>query len=111
MSRVTLPDGFDWFKVLAKAKEDSGSVSREMWSDLMIYAQGWPTCACGQLCAELPRNDEGCPLDSILRDLGLLFNEQIRSRTWCWAFETLERIECRTNILLQEQEAKACILS
>lgn len=111
MNRVVLPEGFDWFKVLAKAKEDSSSVTPILWHNMSIYAQGWTTCACGQLCVALPRNSEGCPLDSILRDLGLLFNEQIKSKTWCAAFDTLEKIECRTNTLLQEQEAEACILS
>lgn len=65
---------FDWNAFLAKDQftED------EMIKALDLSGE-WVTCACGNLCAALPRTPDGEPLDCELAKLGCEFNEAICS--------------------------------
>lgn len=74
--------------------------SYEKYRKLSQKASSWPTCACGQLCKELPRYDDNCPKDRALRTLGIKFYDFIESGNWTEALETFHKIEKRTTELL-----------
>ena len=65
---------FDWNAFLAKDK----FTEAEMINALNLAGE-WVTCACGNLCAALPRNPNGEPLDYELADLGNKFYEALCS--------------------------------
>lgn len=44
---------------------------------LKILAGDWPTCACGNQCSVIPRNEIGEPKDELLFDLGMRFYNHI----------------------------------
>lgn len=63
---------FDWLQFFA---QDEYSVQD---LDAASTASGsWVTCACGNLCAAIPRDSMGSPLDDELRTLGLEFHDII----------------------------------
>lgn len=73
---------------------------------LSAAASHWPTCACGQLCKNLPREVDGAPLDARLRRLGFLFMDAVESEIWKDALDVFHQIEARTAELLKQQEEK-----
>lgn len=103
---------FDWNKALAEVKpEDS-----ERLAELVNLADGWVTCACGNLCDALPRTLSGAPEDRKLAAFGEIFAEDL---SWAMDFsddgmiskakdmleeakETLLLIEARAAKLLKE---------
>lgn len=88
-------DGKNWISDLAAlcngASSDDGILSR---------ASHWPTCACGQLCARLPRMVYGAPMDFTLRVLGVEFYDYIGDNEWDCALDVFKEIEARVSWLL-----------
>lgn len=69
-------------------------------------AQEWPTCACGQLCKDIPRSPVNkCPEDFRLQMLGLRFSGQVDECRWRPALKTFREIEARTLELLTDAQA------
>ena len=63
---------FDWYTFLNKKTYTQKELDKAQ--DL---AGSWVTCACGNQCTIIPRDEEGCPLDEVLRNLGLEFTEKL----------------------------------
>jgi len=101
---------------------------RNYWTALdlheaLLLSEVWPTCACGNQCASLPRTNVGAPMDDELAELGARFYTEI-SRAWrhyaeadaddvrgCmkWALDTFQKIEERSAQLLAEIEVDALL--
>lgn len=86
---------FNWFEALSK--ED---ISDKEWVNLYHKAQFWVTCACGNQCAIIPRDNDGEPIDRKLTELGMQFYELIRFREREKALKVLNKIERRSNQLI-----------
>lgn len=97
-----IPEGFNWLTILADLGNGAW-MSEDKMGELQDMAQRWPTCACGQLCRQLPRMEDGCPKDSKLRGLGGSFADKVNRRQWCKALDIFQQIEARTTELLEEQ--------
>jgi hypothetical protein len=95
-----IPEGFNWFAVL-KDLSAGAPCSINDQTKLSRMAGNWVTCACGQLCSVLPRNNMGRPLDVRLQMLGTAFFHRIEEKKWCEALSVLHRIEERSNELLE----------
>lgn len=85
---------FDWNKALNARKKD--------WHYLEIIAGLWVTCACGNQCDAIPRDNDGCPEDNILRYLGVCFMNAIERHKTQISKEILEKIEYRSSELINE---------
>lgn len=90
---------FNWFKALSAPK-----ITRVEWKLLHGKASSWTTCACGNQCAILPRDDDGGPDDDRLYYLGITFYVRVRRRDRAGAIETLHAIEKRSAFLIAEQK-------
>lgn len=94
---------FDWNQWLKRAikrepdEEERYSASRK--------AGLWTTCAVGNACSTLPRNETGEPKDPKLMGLGARFNHHIKLKEWREAKSTLKEIEARSSFLLAQMEA------
>lgn len=102
---------FDWNKALDAAIAQEPEF--ETWKDLKYRAMRWPSCACGNQCAIIPRNDDpedesghGAPNDPDLFQLGLGFYSHVEQRQWAFAKQTLVYIEDRAEILIRQELAK-----
>lgn len=82
---------FDWNKAL----EDAIAMppSYDQWMEMVSLAKEWVTCACGNLCAALPREFNGAPEDYTLDHLGRQFSTSVTNRQWPAAKQILEEIE------------------
>jgi hypothetical protein len=110
-----LSDDFCWFEFLNQPIRD---FSVEDLSNARGLATSWVTCACGQMCKDLPRFvGSTAPMDMELNSLGLEFMtciEDAYDAYGRWADEfpklihkakkTLIKIEKRTNVLLKSKE-------
>lgn len=101
---------FDWNKWLDAAIKKTPS---EDECEAMVQKAGaWTTCACGNMCAIIPRKGDpsywqsGEPVDSALMSLGMWFYDCIKTKRWGRAKEVLAKIEARSTILIQEELAK-----
>lgn len=72
-------------------------------------AARWTTCACGNLCARIPRRTseaattmglEGAPEDDRLRFLGTMFYDAIKNANRARALELLQAVEVRAGEIL-----------
>lgn len=93
---------FNWNKFL-----DSEHISDTAWHEAYFLSSKWVTCACGNLCELIPREDNifqsggsGMPEDRKLRNLGVRFNENILSKNQKRAKITLDLIEKRSAEIL-----------
>ncbi len=98
---------FNWVAFLNKKKYTEAELDE---ADRL--ASGWVTCACGNLCAALPRSSGGVPADRDLQVLGDVFSTKIsrlKEAFHCggvlqWpqraALEVLAKIESRSEELL-----------
>jgi hypothetical protein len=86
---------FDWNAFLAQPEHTEAE-----WSHAFRLAGDWVTCACGNQCAVLPREDDGEPLDTVLSDLGQDFYMSIAWEDAEGAKRILADIELRTAYLL-----------
>lgn len=93
------PTNWDWYAYLDATKEEQ----KKYHASATELASSWVTCACGQLCKDLPRHDTDGPEDQYLTTLGLDFMCFIRYGEISEAKETLDKIEERTVELLKQQ--------
>ena len=68
---------FDWNAFLDMA-EHNGEVDYVEMEEASALANSWVTCACGNQCAALPRDEDGTPEDDLLKLLGCEFNNQLQ---------------------------------
>ena len=99
-----IPEGFNWFEVL-KDLEQGDELSDKNYYTLTTMAGNWPTCACGQLCQALERNELGAPVDETLKTHGIKFAHLVRAKRWTCATHTMNQIEARTTELLAQLPA------
>ena len=99
---------FDWNKALNEAERlQSGCrLDQNEFDDLRSRSDDWVTCACGNQCAIIPRQDTGQPRDVQLMLLGVSFAESVAIRDWAQAKLTLEQIEARSAVLIAEELSK-----
>lgn len=95
---------FDWWQFLDRAK--NGVLDEEHFGqehrEAIQRATSWTTCACGNQCSVIPRNDSGSPEDEMLFSLGMNFCHEIEECDWSGAFQTLRDIEIRSAQLIAE---------
>lgn len=92
---------FNWPAFIDDA--EAGHLSHSELSEATQRAAEWPTCACGNQCARIPRGSEnGMPHDFELREEGVTFYNNIKYQRWDAARETLARIEKRSTQILAE---------
>jgi hypothetical protein len=89
---------FNWNKALDNPPE-SGSITHE---NMCKMAESWVTCACGNICTELPRLSNGAPQDDILRGLGGMFTSAVKLCNWDCARTLLDEIESRASEVLAD---------
>lgn len=89
---------FDWNTALRNAIDGS----QEDRYKMTTLAANWITCACGNLCSVIPRDHHGAPLDKDLRELGAAFYNRVGAGDYETALETLQYIEARSQVLLEE---------
>ena len=92
---------FNWLSVL-KDLAAGTSISIQDHARLTRLAGCWPTCACSQVCADLPRNWDKSPKDHHLKMLGLRFYHNIEDSKWTEALNKFHQIEQRVEQLLNE---------
>jgi uncharacterized protein YdcH (DUF465 family) len=63
----------------------------------------WVTCACGNQCNILERDNSGEPIDDELAELGSDFFYEVESLDWKSAKKTLKDIEKRSAKLINEK--------
>ena len=73
----------DWAKVLLTPFE---KVDQDMLDELADAADDWKVCACGNLCAAIPRTDDGQPLDRRLRALGRRFDGDVSDMMFTYTY-------------------------
>lgn len=88
---------FDWNAFL-----NQPTITEEEWENQKDLALDWVTCACGNQCSVIPRNERGQPYDKDLTNLGGRFYDEIKVRNIDGAKETLELIEERSAVLIKE---------
>ena len=74
------------------------------WYQWEQEAKQWVTCAVGNQCSSIPRNELGVPIDYELQILGTAFMAYIRNRNLVDAKSTLKAIEDRVTQILRIME-------
>ena len=69
------PENWDWYAFL----DASESIKQEYEEDANELAGSWTTCACGQVCNVLPRDEYRRPKDYKLAHLGRDFYKEIET--------------------------------
>lgn len=87
---------FDWNKFLVKNRFTDGD-----WNSAFRLSASYVTCACGNQCEIIPRDNAGVPDDPELKELGMLFFDAITQENPKWAKEVLEKIEKRSAELIK----------
>lgn len=68
-------DKTNWNEAIEQLKTKQSNTELVAYTlKCMELASCWITCACGNLCATIPRYDNTQPIDLELRELGLLFS-------------------------------------
>lgn len=95
---------FNWLEVLTLLVE--GKLNAPYYSGLHLnlsrLARDWPSCACGQLCKQLPRFDGGAPHDTDLNREGVSFSGYVNAADWLSALKSFKKIEERSTYLLRD---------
>lgn len=99
---------FNWFKALKQKIEFP--VRDDFAEELERRSKFWQTCACGNMCAVIPRcESDGEPHDPKLKQLGLEFTTRVDyaverqlKADWQEALRLFERIEERSFDLLHQ---------
>ncbi|MGB5942084.1 MAG: hypothetical protein WBG71_04330 [Leeuwenhoekiella sp.] len=92
---------FDWNVFLKKE-----SITEDEWNEASDLASNWITCACGNQCAVIERDEEGTPKDELLMNLGLSFTTTIYfQRDQSKALRILDQIETRSAQLIADHHA------
>lgn len=89
---------FDWWAALNDPPE-AGSIEH---GDLCDLSEEWVTCACGNQCDIIPRDNVGAPYDYRLDILGRNFHGCVKVANWQSAKATLSKIEARSAELIAE---------
>ena len=98
---------FDWFEALNyKCKNPADD---ELDEELFRRADRWESCACGNMCAVIPRRADGEPVDYELKKLGFDFTKHVETAVelaskddWAKALKVFVEIENRSFQLLYE---------
>jgi hypothetical protein len=100
---------FDWNKFLDRAINDQ--ITDKEYDKACDLSADWVTCACGNQCEILPRDEDGEPLDGELYSFGLTFNKEIEEQKYKDAKKTLDRIEKRSTKLIKKhiEDAKSVL--
>lgn len=85
----------DWPRVI----ERLDTMSEEELTKYFDLAMNWPTCACGNQCAIIPRDRAGAPVDNSLVTDGSRFP---------WALDARDKVRAR--FYWQAIEARAAIV-
>jgi hypothetical protein len=105
-------ENFCWFKFLNQPKSD---FSKQDLEDACALSNSWITCACGQLCNSLPRQENSnAPIDPILTNLGLGFMENIDDAYEAYVDHEegfLSRIESAKSVLVKIEERTIALLA
>lgn len=98
----------NWKKTLEDIISGRGQIDIDSnaFDTLVIHAGKWVTCACGNLCDIIPRDTFGAPYDSKLATLGVLFWDNIAAAAWIDALSILDRIEQRSEFLIEVELMK-----
>lgn len=91
--------GFEWPTFLRLAKE--GLLLPDSIASAKNRAMRWPTRACGNQCATIPRDWTGMPLDDQLIHWGKKFNAYVHAENWEYAEWALGKIEQRSALILR----------
>jgi hypothetical protein len=105
---------FDWGKALAL---DFSEMSFRQMDEMVVLSKSWVTCACGNQCSVIPRDNCGSPLDSVLEELGSEFHNIIRAMRLAYsringnvhrrnAIDVLRTIEERSAILIADETSR-----
>lgn len=98
-----MKNGMSWLTFLDHAIADPESViDTDEHEEAIELSRGWPTCACGELCKSLPRDNAGEPKDIVLFGLGIRFYGQIQRGEFLDAKDTMKAIDERTVFLMEE---------
>lgn len=89
----------DWLHELQQKR-----ITKDRWKELATRSSSWITCACGNLCDDIPRCYTGEPKDAQLSGLGMLFHREIRLRKKHKALKTLLAIEQVSDRILKEMK-------
>ena len=79
--------------------------TRKRFKKEIKLAGEWVTCACGNQCSILPRDEVGEPKDDYLSELGSDFYYEVNDLDWKAAKLTLKAIEKRSAQLIAEKLA------
>lgn len=96
---INFDETFDWFDVLERLTNGERANGAQRCK-LEAMASSWPTCACGQLCKNLPRTEDKVPIDIELGVLGGRFASLVRDLQWKEALKCFNQIEARSSKLL-----------
>lgn len=108
---------FDWNLWLAKAARDGAT--EEEWSQATLASSRWVTCATGNQCTIIPRDEKGQPKDAVAVILGggSGFDRAIMDRDIPRAQHLLRLIELHSAFLVEcevqklRENAKAAALA
>lgn len=89
---------FDWHKQI----EACITLGLPSTAEMMSKASKWTTCACGNQCDVIPRDNRDEPLDGQLSHLGMQFMRDIDASDFEGAKNRLEEIEERSAYLIEE---------
>ncbi len=94
---------FDWRKALQNALAQEPE--EEHYEAMMKLAADWVTCACGNQCEIIPRDNKGAPHDLVLSNAGGNegFVRALRNRSWDDALNIIELIELRSAYLIKKE--------
>jgi len=95
---------FNWYNFLNRAIK--GKVTIPEIADAQDDAANWVTCACGNQCSILPRDEDGEPWDEFLAELGSEFSYEIDDCNWEDALNILNKIEKRSALLINKEIKK-----
>lgn len=95
---------FDWNQFLDSAIKEG--ISKDQHSAASNRAASWVTCACGNQCDILNRDEDGEPTDQKLASLGIVFMEDIQEKEYVMAKATLRKIESRSATLIKNEVKK-----
>lgn len=88
---------FDWNEFLSKEQH-----SAEEHNNAHLLSKSWITCACGNQCSIIPRDNLGMPLDNRLRILGVDFTYNLYHCNFGTCKSILKQIEERSAFLIKE---------
>lgn len=102
-------------QIVEKEYRDRTAEEKKKLNYLARQASDWVTCACGNQCEIIPRdnrrfglssNPNAAPKDNVLADLGVKFYSDVSLENVNAAEETLQKIEERSAYLIKEELKK-----